>query len=259
MSDKYFDIALERTKQLRGQMTNREFEKKTGIGKSTQDSWERKNFGLRNIGMHSAISIAKSFGVSLDWLFGLTDIKETHIQVDDNKEDDANEDDTKKDDTQDNNLEQMNCEIKVPNNFDSDGYISIENYLKLLHILVRDLCFNVSTMQDGSVNLSNTNKHLYRFFEDTKDIYMVSDLSSLISQHYNNDNYIIYHNKLMTKIDQELYNKRMAYINADLECDGDESMAYYSYCGEAISKEIYNSMIMEREEEFDQMYGRLQL
>lgn len=215
MNNQNFNIALERVKQLRGDMSDIEFEKKTTIPMDTQKSWRRKGNGLKNIGVDSAIKIAKSFDTTLDWLFGLSDKKEA--------------------DTKDNYLEQMNSEIKVPNDFYSDGFISTENYLKLLHILVHDLGFDISTMQDGIVTLSSKNINLYRFFQDTKDIHRVSDLSPIINQRYNNDNFIVYRSALMTNYEREIYDKRMAYIYADFDYEGDEIRGSNLYCGKPIS------------------------
>lgn len=239
MNNENFNIALERVNQLRGDMTDIEFEKKTTIPTDTQKSWRRKGNNLKNIGMDNAIKIAKSFDTTLDWLFGLSDKKEA--------------------DTKDNNLEQMNSEIKVPNDFDSEGFISTENYLKLLYIIVHGLGFGISTIQDGTVTLTSINKHLYRFFQDTKNIHWVSDLSPIINQHYNNENFIIYKNKLMMKYETEIYENRMAYIYAGLDYEGDENRGSYTYCGKPISEAQYNGMIMERKDELDSIDGPLQL
>jgi hypothetical protein len=239
MNNENFSIALERVNQLRGKMTDLEFQKETTIPIDTQKSWRRKDGGLKNIGMDNAIKIAKSFNTTLDWLFGLTDEKEA--------------------DTKDNNLEQMDHEIKVPKDFDSEGFISTENYLKLLYIIVHKLGFRISTTQDETVTLTSSNKHLYRFFQDTKNIHRVSDLLPIINQHYNNNNFIVYRNKLMMKYETEKYDKRMEKIYDGLDYEGDENSGCYTDYGKPISEAQYNGMIMQREDELNSIDGPLRL
>lgn len=65
---------VERLKELRGSLSQSEFANKIGTKQTTYSSWER---GIKEPGISSIISISNTFGVSTDWLLGLSDVRTT--------------------------------------------------------------------------------------------------------------------------------------------------------------------------------------
>lgn len=64
---------VERLKGLRGSLSQSEFANKIGTKQTTYSSWER---GIKEPGISSIISISNTFGVSTDWLLGLSDARD---------------------------------------------------------------------------------------------------------------------------------------------------------------------------------------
>lgn len=59
-----------RLRLLRGDATQREFTREFSVKQTTYSSWER---GLKEPPIEKVCEIALRFGVSIDWLFGITD------------------------------------------------------------------------------------------------------------------------------------------------------------------------------------------
>ena len=64
------NIFVSRLRELRGATSQAEFAEKIGTKQTTYSSWER---GLKEPGIQILVSISRQFGVSTDWLLGLTD------------------------------------------------------------------------------------------------------------------------------------------------------------------------------------------
>ena len=67
-------LFVERLKELRGSLSQSEFANKIGAKQTTYSSWER---GIKEPGIFAIISISNTFGVSADWLLGLSDSRDS--------------------------------------------------------------------------------------------------------------------------------------------------------------------------------------
>ena len=65
------NIFPDRLKALRGNLSQSEFASKIGVKQTSYSSWER---GVKDPVAQTLAQIASTFGVSCDWLLGLTDI-----------------------------------------------------------------------------------------------------------------------------------------------------------------------------------------
>lgn len=63
-------ILPERLRALRGTMSQSDFATKIGVKQTSYSSWER---GIKDPAAQTVAQIANTFGVSADWLLGLSD------------------------------------------------------------------------------------------------------------------------------------------------------------------------------------------
>ena len=62
-----------RLRELRGSTSQTDFANKIGVKQTSYSSWER---GVKDPAAQTVAAIASTFGVSADWLLGLTDCRE---------------------------------------------------------------------------------------------------------------------------------------------------------------------------------------
>ena len=63
------DILSARLRELRGSMSQQDFANKIGVKQTSYSSWER---GVKDPAASTIATIASTFGVSSDWLLGLS-------------------------------------------------------------------------------------------------------------------------------------------------------------------------------------------
>lgn len=66
-------ILAERLRELRGDLSQCEFAAKIGVKQTSYSSWER---GVKDPAAQTVAQISSTFGVSADWLLGLSDNRE---------------------------------------------------------------------------------------------------------------------------------------------------------------------------------------
>ena len=64
-------ILPDRLRALRGTMSQSDFAAKIGVKQTSYSSWER---GIKDPAAQTVAQIASTFGVSSDWLLGLSDL-----------------------------------------------------------------------------------------------------------------------------------------------------------------------------------------
>ena len=67
------NILADRLRELRGSMSQSDFALKIGVKQTSYSSWER---GVKDPAAQTLAQIASTFGVSADWLLGLSDERE---------------------------------------------------------------------------------------------------------------------------------------------------------------------------------------
>lgn len=68
------DILSTRLRELRGSMSQQDFANKIGVKQTSYSSWER---GVKDPAASTIATIASTFGVSSDWLLGLSQTQGT--------------------------------------------------------------------------------------------------------------------------------------------------------------------------------------
>lgn len=66
-------ILAERLRELRGSLSQCDFARKIGVKQTSYSSWER---GVKDPAAQTVAQISSTFGVSADWLLGLSDNRE---------------------------------------------------------------------------------------------------------------------------------------------------------------------------------------
>ena len=64
------NVLSDRLRALRGAMSQSDFAAKIGVKQTSYSSWER---GIKDPAAQTVAQIANTFGVSADWLLGLSD------------------------------------------------------------------------------------------------------------------------------------------------------------------------------------------